>query len=163
MLRDTIIMVQPRDYKTVNKPRKIMNSRGNVSNPTGIAFGKDGVWAVTNRNQICVCIFDGQDKLIRTFGQGTGSGQFHYPWGVLFDSNKHLYVADYLSNRVQKFKIDGTYLLRFGQYGSNNGQLSCPCGVVVHNDKVLLLMGTIVVCQCFMSMVSLVILLDQDI
>jgi len=133
------IVVAYRDYKT---PRKIVKSSGNFSNPIGIGFGKDGVWAVTNYKQHFVHVFDDQDKLIRTFGQhGTGSGQLNGPWGVSFDANNHLYVADHSNNRVQKFQIDGTYLLQFGQYGSNNGQLSCPCGVVVHNDKVFVADG----------------------
>jgi len=138
----TIIIMWSRDYRTVNKPRKIVNSSGNFSYPARIGYGKDGMWAVTNYNLHRVHIFDGQDKLIRTFGQqGTGSGQFTHPWGVSFGANNHLYVADHSNNRVQKFQIDGTYLLQFGQYGSNNGQLNYPYGVVVHNDKVFVADG----------------------
>ena len=131
-----IVMVY-QDYKTVNKPRKIVNDDGKMDYPWHIAFGKDGVWAVTDQDNCCVYIFDSQDKLIRKFGQnGSGSGQFSSPWGVSFDANNHLYVADYSNNRVQKFDVDGTYLLQYGHYGSGNGQLYFPMGVVVHNDKV---------------------------
>jgi len=38
--------------------------------------------------------------------------------------------------RVQKFDVNGTYLLQIGQYGSGSGQLSTPVGIIVHNDKV---------------------------
>ncbi|XP_065902619.1 tripartite motif-containing protein 2-like [Dysidea avara] len=131
------VMVQPRDYKTVNKPRKIVNDDGKMGSPWGIAFGKDGVWAVADYSNHCVYIFDSQDRLIRKFGQqGKGNGQFNNPRGVSFNANNHLYVVDSNNNRVQKFDINGTYLLQFGQYGSGNGQLNCPVGIVVHNDKV---------------------------
>ncbi|XP_065885312.1 tripartite motif-containing protein 2-like [Dysidea avara] len=130
------IMVQ-RDYKIVKKPRKTANNSGNFNGPIGIAFGKDGVWAVADHNNCCVYIFDSQDRLIRKFGQpGAGNGQFQNPWGVSFDANNDLYVAENRNNRVQKFHVDGTYLLQFGHRGSGDGQLSGPTGVVVHNDKV---------------------------
>ena len=53
-----------RDYKTVNKARKIMNDEGDgkMGNPFGIAFGKDGVWAMTNNINNCVHLFDGQQS-----------------------------------------------------------------------------------------------------
>ncbi|XP_065911104.1 tripartite motif-containing protein 2-like [Dysidea avara] len=125
------------NYKTVNKPSKIVNDGGKMGSPWGIACGKDGVWAVTDYAYHCVYIFDSQDKLIRKLGEcGTGGGQFRNPRGVSFDANNHLYVADYSNNRVQKFAVNGTYLLQFGHYGTGNGQLSTPQGVVVHNDKV---------------------------
>ena len=129
------IMVYP-NYKTMNKPKKIVNDDGKMRTPWGIAFGKDGVWAVADNSIDCVCIFDSQDKLIRKFGQhGTGNGQLNRPERIAFDANNHLYVADYDNQRVQKFDINGRYLLQFG-HRSNNGQLNHPIGVIVHNDKV---------------------------
>ena len=65
------------DYKTVNKPRKIVNDNGEMGYPWAIAFGKDGVWAATDESYRCVSIFDSQDKLIRKFGQyGTVYGTY---------------------------------------------------------------------------------------
>ena len=114
-----------------------MNNSGNVSSPIGIAFDKDGMWAVANYSHHYVCKFDSQDRLIRKLGQsGTGNGLFQHPWGVSFDANNDLYVTEYSNNRVQKFHVDGTYLLQFGRSGSSDGQLSGASGIVVHNDKV---------------------------
>ena len=60
-----------------------MNENGKMGMPWGIAFGKDGVWAVADYSNNHVCIFDGQDKLIRKFGQsGTGDGQLRHPEGI---------------------------------------------------------------------------------
>ena len=47
------MVVQHRDYKTINKPRKIVTNDGKLGNPWGIAFGKEGVWADYS-NKLCV-------------------------------------------------------------------------------------------------------------
>ncbi|XP_065920493.1 tripartite motif-containing protein 2-like isoform X2 [Dysidea avara] len=110
------IMVYSPNYKTMKKPKKIVNDDGKMGQPWGIAFGKDGVWAVADNLNHCVYIFNSQDKLVRKFGQhGTGNGQLNRPEGIAFYANNHLYVADYYNHRVQKFDING---------------------VIVHNDKV---------------------------
>ena len=129
--------VMVRDYTSVNKPIKIVNNNGNMGGPWGIAFGKNGMWAVADCTNRCVYIFNGEDQLVRKFGSnGSGNGQFGYPEGVAFDSDDHLYVVDHGNHRVQKFTIDGKYLLQFGGKGSENGKLQLPRGVAVHNHKV---------------------------
>ena len=125
------------DYTRVGKPSKIVNNDGNMGKPWGIAFGKNGMWAVADFTKHCVYIFDGQDQLIRKVGScGNGNGQLNRPEGVIFDSNNHLYVADYCNNRVQVFDVSGKYLHQFGSRGSGNGQLSGPVGITIHNNKV---------------------------
>ena len=61
---------------------------------------------------------------------------FQTPYGLAFDANNHLYVSDHSNHRVQKFNVDGQYLLKFGHQGSGNGQLYYPIGIAVHNDRV---------------------------
>ena len=125
-----------RDYKSIDKPIKIMNDGGNMGCPWAITFGRDGVWAVTNCSHQCVYIFDGQDQLVRKFGSsGKGNGKFSNPYGLAFDANNHLYVSEYSNHRVQKFNINGEYLLQFSYQGSGNGQLSSPFGITVHNER----------------------------
>ena len=129
--------VMVRDYTSVNKPSKIVNNDGNMGRPWGIAFHKNGMWAVADCSNHCVYIFDGEDQLVRKFGNfGSGNGQFNIPEGVAFDSDDHLYVADINNHRVEKFTIDGKYLLQFGGAGSENGKLKHPIGLAVHNHKV---------------------------
>ena len=131
--------VMVRDYTSVNKRSKIVNGDGNMGRPWGIAFGKNGMWAVANRSNTysCVYIFDGEDQLVRKIGsRGSGNGQFSFPKGVAFDSDDHLYVVDYNNHKVQKFTIDGKYLLQFGGKGSENEKLKSPRGLAVHNHKV---------------------------
>ena len=131
--------VMVRDYTSVNKPSKILNNDGKMGEPWGIAFGKNGMWVVADWSNHCVYIFDGEDQLVRKIGShscGSANGQFNYPTGVAFDSDDHLYVVDCYNHRVQKFTIDGKYLLQFGGKGSENGKLNEPGGLAVHNHKV---------------------------
>jgi len=121
----------------VNKSSKIVNNDGNMGQPWGIAFGKNGMWAVADYSNNCVYIFDGEDRFVRKLGsQGSGNSQFDNPAGVVFDSDGHLYVADRWNHRVQKFTDDGSYLLQFGSQGSENGKLKYPNGLTIHNGKV---------------------------
>ena len=129
--------VMVRDYTSVNKPSKIVNNNGNMGTTWGIAFGKNGMWAIADRSNHCMYIFDGEDQLIRKIGSyGSGNGQFSDPAGVAFDSDDHLYVVDHYNHRISKFTIDGKYLLQFGGEGSENGKLKFPKGIAVHNHKV---------------------------
>ena len=129
------VMVQG-EYTTIDKPSKIINEGGRMGEPWGIAFGKDGMWAVTDNSYYCVWIFDRKDQLVRKFGSnGTGNGKFSSPYGIVFDANNNLYVTDHCNHRVQKFDINGAYLLQFGTQGSGSGQLYYPIGITFHNDK----------------------------
>ena len=136
-IKESPYSVMVRDYTSVNKHSKIVNNDGNMGRPWGIAFGKNGMWAVADFLNYCVYVFDGEDQLIRTFGShGSGNGQFKFPEGVAFDYDNHLYVADCGNHRIQKFTIDGLYLLQFGSEGSGNAKIQCPKGLTIHNGKV---------------------------
>ena len=129
-------IVVGRNYQTISK---IVNDNGSMGKPWGVAFGRNGLWAVADHDYSnhCVYIFDDKDQLVRKFGSnGSNNGQFSYPCGVAFDSHNHLYVVDNGNNRVQKFDTNGNYLLQFGSKGASDGQLYNPHGVTVHNDKV---------------------------
>ena len=122
-------------YTTLDKPSKVVNEGGRMGTPWGIAFGRDGLWAVTDDTNHLVWIFDSEDQLVRKFGsKGTDNGKFDRPLGVAFDSINHLYVTDYGNHRVQKFDITGTYLLQFSKPG--NARLQHPIGITIHDDKV---------------------------
>ena len=126
-----------RKYTTLDKPSKVVAKPGRMGTPWGIAFGRNGMWAVTDRSNHCVRVFDSHGKMIQTFGtNGSGKGKFNSPSGIAFDHNNHLYVTDSWNNRVQKFNVTGTYLLQFGSHGSGNGHLNNPLDVLVHNRQV---------------------------
>ena len=124
-----------RNYQAIDKPSKIVNANGSMGGPWGVAFGRNGLWAVADNTKHCVYIFDDKDQLVRKFGSnGRNNGQFTNPRGIAFDSHNHLYVAD--NHRVQNFDTNGNYLMQFGSLGDNDGQLKYPFGVAVHCDKV---------------------------
>ena len=124
-------------YTTIDKPSKVVNEGGRMGQPYGIAFGRDGMWAVTDRSNHCVWIFDREDKLVRKFGSyGTGYGQFDRPFWVTLDPNNYLYVTDHGNHRAQKIDITGTFTHTFGKQKAGDGHLQYPIGITVHNDKV---------------------------
>ena len=130
-------IVVGRNYQSIHKPNKIINNNGSMGKPWGVAFGRNGLWAVADHSNYCVYIFDDKDQLVRKFGStGSNNGQFNNPRGVAFDSHNHLYVVDYGNHRVQKFDTNGNYLLQFGSKGASDGQLNSPQGIAVHKDKV---------------------------
>ena len=124
------------NYTRVGEYSKIVNIGGNMGGPWGIAFGKNGMWAVADYSKHYVYIFDEKDQLIRKIGNhGSGNGQLDKPEGVTFDSNNYLYVADYGNHRIQKYNVNGNYIHQFSSYGSANGQLDGPIGIITHNNK----------------------------
>ncbi|XP_065919076.1 E3 ubiquitin-protein ligase TRIM71-like [Dysidea avara] len=145
-------IIVSKNYTALKKPSRVLSRNDGVGNPWGIAFGKDGMWAVTNFSDHCVYIFDHQDQLIKTFGTNGGfSGQFEYPVGVSFDGDNHLHVADLYNHRVQKFDINGTYLLQYGGRGTEDGRIASPRGIVACGDRIYVAEdgnGRISVFQC---------------
>ena len=122
---------------SIDKSSKIVNNNGSMGKPWGIAFGRNGLWAVADFSNHRVYIYDDKNQLVQKFGSnGSNNGQFRGPIGVAFDSHNHLYVVDTGSHRVQKFDTNGNYLLQFGIKGAGDGQLNYPQGVTVHDDKV---------------------------
>ena len=70
-----------------------------MGQPWGIAFGRNGMWAVTDNINNCVWIFDREDQLVRKFGsKGTGNGEFSdcSSLGIAFDAKNHLYIYIYI-------------------------------------------------------------------
>ena len=126
--------IMVKDYTSVNKPNKIVNNDGDMGEPWGIAFGKNGMWAVADYSKHCVYIFDGEDRLVSTLG--SDNSQFKTPAGVAFDSDGHLYIVEYDNHRVQKCTVDGKYLIQFGGEGSVDGKLKDPRGLAIHDHRV---------------------------
>ena len=130
-------IVVGRNYQAIDKPRKIVDSNSSIGGPWGVAFARNGLWAVADCSSNCVYIYDDKDQLVRKFGsKGSNNGQFNVPRQVAFDSHNHLYVVDNGNHRVQKFNTSGDYLLQVGSKGASDGQLSNPLGITVHNNKV---------------------------
>jgi DNA-binding beta-propeller fold protein YncE len=66
---------------------------------------------------------------------GQRHGQFNRPAGVATDAAQHVYVADTLNHRVQKFTAAGQFLSQWGTVGAGEGQFDHPWGIDVDSQR----------------------------
>ena len=53
-------------------------------------------------------------------------GRFRLPGAVALDSSGNIYVVDTWNHRIQKFDSSGTFLAKWGSYGTGDGQFYRP-------------------------------------
>ncbi len=76
-------------------------------------------------------------SLTRTFGaSGTGDGQFKHIWDMVV-SNGVLYVTDDQASRIQAFSLTGTFLGKWGGYGTGAYQFKNPSGIASGSNGLL--------------------------
>ena len=103
--------------------------------PWGITFSNKSTWAVADTSNHFVYLLTDRNELIRKLGGfGTADAHFSHPDGLIFVDN--LFVVDRDNHRVQKFVVNGNYLLQFGSKGSNSNQVNGPHGILAYNDNV---------------------------
>ena len=79
--------------------------------------------------------FDPKGKLLTKWGsEGTGKGQFKYPYGMAADSKGNIYVADTRNNRIHKFASEGRFVALWGKGGDGKGEFYGPCDVAVDDS-----------------------------
>ena len=106
--------------------------------PGGVAVTGNTV-AVSDQYLCQVKKYSLQGELVSVIGSsGTGVTQFFNPKGLVFNSNKHLYVLDGGNHRVQVFLPDDTFSFSFGNEGSDPGHFQFPGRIAIDpNDNVL--------------------------
>src|SRR5918996_348375 len=68
----------------------------------------------------------------RQFGSaGTSLGEFSQPQGIASDSSGNIYITSFtsLSNHIQKFTSNGTFITLWGSFGLGDGQFINPGGI----------------------------------
>lgn len=118
----------------------------NGQGASGITIGDDGLVYVADTWNHIVLVLDKEGRVVRQLGQrgeltdiGDGSdpseepGLFFGPRGVALLDNE-IYVTDTGNERVQVFGKDGTFLRAFGGFGSGEGELIEPTGIVAGPD-----------------------------
>jgi DNA-binding beta-propeller fold protein YncE len=70
-------------------------------------------------------------SLIKQFGtKGNNESQFHEPIGIAIDKKDNsIYVADTSNHRIQKFDVNGNFVLEWGMQGKGDGQFNGPRGI----------------------------------
>jgi DNA-binding beta-propeller fold protein YncE len=103
-----------------------------TSNPVDLAIGREGRLYVLCRGALTTDIrrltWDDEDQGVIS-GPGNADGKLLWPGAILLDHTDTLYVSDEGCQRVSMFSTDGTYLGKWGEYGSGPGQFNRPSGL----------------------------------
>jgi iron(III) transport system ATP-binding protein len=101
-------------------------------NPEGACVFLDGRIAVADTHYSRVVFFNHDGKVVGMLGSaGQSPSQFIFPVCVTQDPHGNFYVGEYGGNdRVQKFSVDGKFLLQIGRCGSGPGEFERASGVV---------------------------------
>ena len=105
--------------------------------PNGVAVSKDNIIAISDSSSDQVKKYSLQGELLSIIGTniGNNNGQFNVPRGLVFSSNKMLYVVDRWNHRVQVFQQDDKFAFKFGSKGSNPGQFQFPVRIAIDTDN----------------------------
>ncbi len=81
-----------------------------------------------------VIVFDKSGEPKMAIGsEGTGPGQFKFPYGVSVDSDGNIYVADMYNNTISIFDQTGKFVKYFEPEGGY--QFNGPSGIRIYDDK----------------------------
>lgn len=109
-----------------------------IGNPEGACVFADGRIGISDTHYSRVVFFNHDGKVVGMMGsEGKGPGQFLYPVCITQDPHGDFYVGEYGGNdRVQKFSVDGKFLLQIGRPGTSAGEFMRASGVVWHDGLV---------------------------
>ncbi|MHB9130248.1 MAG: NHL repeat-containing protein [Armatimonadota bacterium] len=107
---------------------------GQFNGMAGLAIYQNQLFVV-DRELARISVFSLEGQFVRSWGEkGSGPGQMNYPYGLTIMPNGQVYVCDASvtdpgHGGIVIFDEDGTYLDRFGEYGSFAGQMAFPHGI----------------------------------
>ena len=126
------------DYELVTKWGSSGTGNGQFDHAFGVAVDNSGYVYVadTDNHRIQKFTTEQIGDFVTTWGGlGTGDGQFNYPKGIAVDNSGFVYVAEYGNHRVQKFSSLGTFVTKWGSYGTTgDGEFQGPGGIAVDNS-----------------------------
>ena len=119
------------------------NSASRLVNPDGVAV-TDNVIAVSDYSSDQIKKYSLQGELLSVIGcPGQKNGQFRYPRGLAFNTNKMLHVVDGGNYRIQVFQQDDTFSFSFGNKESDAKKLQFPVRIATDPNN------NILVTDCF--------------
>ena len=57
--------------------------------------------------------------------------EFNGPAGIDIDGGGNVFVVDFYNYRIQKFDANGNFIVKWGSFGTLDGQFKSPWGVAV--------------------------------
>lgn len=112
------------------------------SSPRSVLFLTDRV-VIAKSADNKIYEMDYNKQPLREWGSyGVGDGQFNYFRQMAIDDYNKIYVVDHNNNRIQKFDLDGNFILKWGSKGETAGSFVNPWGIAFINDKIMVSSGT---------------------
>lgn len=122
------------DYCTWANPQQVIKCEGG---PFCIAIHDNGDMYVGCEDDF-IYVFDQTNDLKDVIGNsGICNGEFNGVHGIYIKDDV-LYVADYGNNRIQELTSNGVFLHKFGEEGSDPGQLCGPTAIIADADNRLI-------------------------
>jgi sugar lactone lactonase YvrE len=92
---------------------------------------------VSDTNNKRVLAFDVGGNLLFSFGEdGTGEGQFKFPYGIATDEKGRVFVADLYNGDISIFDEKGKFIEYFAPDSSKDGKISSPAALRIIDKKV---------------------------
>ena len=124
-------------------PDQVITS-ADFNGPHDLAVAPDGSIYMADTGNSRIVHLGANGNIITTWGTRTPNNQsppapgtFIEPWGVTVDPQGNVYVADTWNHRIQKFNVDGKFLLEWSSQGASNDdplKLWGPRGIVASPD-----------------------------
>jgi hypothetical protein len=120
-----------------------INIANNRYSPRDLCLDAEGNIYIAENNAVTSIENDGtfkwrtgKDATAYNYGSwsGTGNGEFNNAYGITQGPDGNLYVADNANYRIQVLDKNGTFIKKFGEYGSAPGQLSGPLDLIFLPD-----------------------------
>ena len=127
--------------KTIGIVSDGVGGRG-FAHPYDMAIAQDGRMFVLSRAffviaqgiRVGICNLDEEYFGEFGYGSGPGDGQLVLPVAMAFDSQERLYITDEYNHRITILDKSGTFLDKWGDYGSGDGELNGPAGIAIDPD-----------------------------
>ena len=109
--------------------------QGKLDNPSQIEIGKNDRIYVTDKAGGRIVVFDYFGNYLAEIGNGI----LKEPYGVFFDDNKRLWIADSGNEKIFAFNSEGELLLQWKTISPKDGDFKSPIDVVTLENRVYVL------------------------